>query len=117
VPWGQCAPPTSLAPPCRAGSPHTRANTQSLLQLAGIPIVLGLSWLWLGKRPSGVASVGALLIVLGTASSALPTIAPSWFPCGETLMPPCPAPAAYSGSGTLLGAGTERGSSCPSRRV
>jgi drug/metabolite transporter (DMT)-like permease len=65
------------------GSPHTRADTQALLQLVGIPIVLGLSWLMLGKRPSLVASVGALLIVAGTAVSAAPSIAPSWFPCGK----------------------------------
>ncbi len=80
------------------GSPHTRANTQSLLQLLGLPIVLLLSWLWLSKRPSGVAACGALLIVLGTVASAGPTLAPNLFPCGGTLMPPCASPTS-SGSG------------------
>ena len=86
------------------GSPHTRANTQSLLQLLGLPIVLLLSWLCLAKRPSGVAACGALLIVLGTVASAAPTLAPGLFPCGGALMPPCPA-AASSGSGESGGDG------------
>jgi hypothetical protein len=47
---------------------------------AGIPVVLGLSWVLLGKRPSAVAAAGALLILLGTVvrcqswlTAAIPT--------------------------------------------
>ena len=68
--------------------------------------MLLLSWLWLGKRPSGVAAGGALLIVLGTVASAAPTLAPSLFPCGGTLMPPCAAPPS---GGSASGGGDDGG--------
>ena len=85
------------------GAPHTRAETQSLLQLAGIPVVLGLSWLLLGKRPSGVAVLGAALILMGTAVSALPAIEPAWFPAPPP--PRCPEAAAAGSSGGTTGGG------------
>jgi len=46
-------------------APHTRFETQSLLMLTGIPIVLLASWIGLKKRPSGMASFAAFLIVGG----------------------------------------------------
>ena len=47
------------------GLPHTPGLTQSLLGLLGIPLVLGLSWAFLGRRPSLVAAAGAALGEIG----------------------------------------------------
>ena len=44
---------------------------RGFLGLLGIPLVLGLAWLCLGRRPSLLAVAGALLIVAGTAISGL----------------------------------------------
>ena len=51
--------------------PHTPGLSQTLLNLLGVPLVLSLSWLFLGRRPSLTAGLGAALIVGGTASSSL----------------------------------------------
>lgn len=51
--------------------PHTPGLSQTLLMLLGIPLVLTLSWLFLAKRPSRIAALGAALIVGGTATSSL----------------------------------------------
>mmetsp|Transcript_34581 Transcript_34581/g.91882 ORF Transcript_34581/g.91882 Transcript_34581/m.91882 type:complete len:368 (+) Transcript_34581:58-1161(+) len=56
------------------GQPHTRGETQSLIMIAGIPAVLALSWIILGKRPNAAAGVGALVIVCASLVSALPSI-------------------------------------------
>lgn len=91
------------------GSPGTRADTQSLLQLVGIPIVLALSWLFMGKRPSLIAALGAALIVAGTFVSALPAIKPDWFTCGTGMMNPACAPS--SGTASSGGSGSAAGGS------
>lgn len=59
------------------GQPHTKGTTQSLISLAGIPVVLTLSWLFLGKSPTLVAAFAAALIVGATALSALPALTSS----------------------------------------
>ena len=56
------------------GIPHTRGVTQSLLMLTGIPLVMLLSFLIIGKRQSYVAMSGAFLIVAGATVSSLPSI-------------------------------------------
>ena len=54
--------------------PHTPGLTQTLLNLLGVPLVLILTWLFLRRRPSLVAAIGAALIVAGTASSSLRSV-------------------------------------------
>ena len=54
--------------------PHTPGLTQTLLNLLGVPLVLILSWLFLRRHPSLVATIGAALIVAGTASSSLRSV-------------------------------------------
>ncbi|KAK3257271.1 hypothetical protein CYMTET_33635 [Cymbomonas tetramitiformis] len=51
--------------------PHTPGLTQSLLSLLGVPFVMALSFLFLHRRPSAWALVGAGLIVVGTVISGL----------------------------------------------
>jgi len=53
------------------GQPHTPGLTQSLLMTLGIPLVMLLSLLCLGKRSSLVAVAGAFLIASGIGLSAL----------------------------------------------
>ena len=50
--------------------PHTPGITQSLLNQLSIPLVLVLSWIFVGKSSSKVAIGGASLIILGTMISA-----------------------------------------------
>ena len=54
--------------------PHTPGLSQTLLSLLVIPLVLALTWLFLGRRPSLVAFAGAGLIVAGTAASSLRSV-------------------------------------------
>jgi drug/metabolite transporter (DMT)-like permease len=54
------------------GQVHTGGTSQALLQLVGIPFVIGLAWIFLQQRPSLIASLAALAIVGGTALSAVP---------------------------------------------
>eukprot|EP00038_Savillea_parva_P009187 m.181783 g.181783 ORF g.181783 m.181783 type:complete len:400 (+) comp15359_c0_seq1:265-1464(+) len=54
------------------GQVHTGGTSQALLQLVGVPFVLLLSWIFLGQKPSLVATLSALAIVGGTALSAIP---------------------------------------------
>ena len=54
--------------------PHTPGLSQTLLPLLGIPLVLSLVWIFLGRRPSLAASLGAVLIVGGGFVSALRSI-------------------------------------------
>jgi drug/metabolite transporter (DMT)-like permease len=54
--------------------PHTPGLTQTILLLLGVPLVLAISWLALGKKPSAVAALAALLIVVGSAFSGLRTV-------------------------------------------
>ena len=56
------------------GEPHTRAETQCLLSLTGIPLVLLLSWAALGVRPNAPACAAAALIIGASAVSVLPTV-------------------------------------------
>lgn len=51
------------------GQPHVAGLTQSLLYLLGIPIVMLLSWLCLGKTSSKTMISGALLILGGAGVS------------------------------------------------
>lgn len=51
---------------------HTGGTSQALLQLVGIPFVLGLAWIFLGQKPSITATMASLAIVGGTALSAVP---------------------------------------------
>ena len=53
------------------GQPHTPGITQSLLSATlSVPLVLSLSLLFLGKRPSRTAAGAAALVVAGAACSA-----------------------------------------------
>lgn len=54
--------------------PHTPGLSQTLLLLLGVPLVLLFSWIALGKRPSALAALAAVLIVAGTAFSGLRTM-------------------------------------------
>jgi len=51
--------------------PHTPGLSQTLLSMLGIPLVLGLAWVFLHRRPSVTAAAGAGLIVVGTGISGL----------------------------------------------
>ena len=53
------------------GQPHTPALSQSLLPLLGVPLVMGLSALFLRKRSGWIAIVGAAVIVVGCGMSGL----------------------------------------------
>jgi len=60
---------------CMAVSqPHTPGLSQTLLLLLGVPLVLALSWIALGRRPSKTAAVAAVLIVAGSAFSGMRTV-------------------------------------------
>lgn len=54
------------------GQVHTVGTSQALLQLVGIPFVLGLAWIFLQQRPSLIATICAVAIIGGTALSAVP---------------------------------------------
>lgn len=51
--------------------PHTPGLSQTLLLQLGVPLVLVLSWAFLGKRPSAAAAASASLVVVGTLLSSL----------------------------------------------
>jgi len=51
--------------------PHTPGLTQTVMSLLALPLVIAFSWCALGKRPSIVASVAAVLIVGGAMASSL----------------------------------------------
>ena len=57
---------------------------------------MALSWLFMGKKPSGVAAAGAFLILFGTLVSAAPQLLPSLFPAAPA---PSGGGADDSGSG------------------
>ena len=56
------------------GQVHVRGETQSIMSLVGIPLVMLLSWAALRKRPTLIAAGAAALIVAATATSAVPSM-------------------------------------------
>jgi hypothetical protein len=56
------------------GQVHVRGETQSIMSLVGVPLVMILSWAALGRKPTFVAIGAATLIVIATATSAVPSM-------------------------------------------
>lgn len=60
---------------CMAVSqPHTAGLSQTLLLVLGVPLVLAMSWLAFGRRPSWMASIAAVLIMTGATFSGLRSV-------------------------------------------
>jgi drug/metabolite transporter (DMT)-like permease len=56
------------------GQVHVRGETQSIMALIGVPLVMFLSWVCLRKTPSLIAIGAAALIVAATLISSLPSM-------------------------------------------
>lgn len=60
------------------GQTHVSGTTQTIVMLIGIPLVMLLTAVFLRKRPTKLAAVGAYFIFAGTVVALLPSLIPSY---------------------------------------